>query len=363
MPSELFNQALTQGAAGERLSRAEAFALIATTTPATLQATGAAAHANRVRRHGRQATYIFNLHLNPANICGAACSFCDYAATPREAHAYVMTEEEIFAQVRKLQPTEAHITGGLNKVWGYRRNLELVRELRRRHPGLFIKAYTAVEIAYFARTEKMAVEQVLKELLAAGVDALPGGGAEIFSERLWREHWPNKAGPCEWLDIHALAHRQGIPTNATMLFGFGDTWEERVEHMLLLREMQDRSPGFVCFIPLAFQPGKDNFIAQGPTPYVTLRVLALARLILDNIPHLKSYWPMAGLETAAAGLGYGADDLDGTLGEERIAHLAGATTPKGLARERMVETITLAGFEPQERDGRFRPVEAAAAAP
>jgi aminodeoxyfutalosine synthase len=257
------------------------------------------------------------------------------------------------AQVQQLKPTEVHIVGGLNQVWPYERNLELVRLLRRTERAVHIKAYTAVEIAYFAKTAHKSETQILEELKAAGVDALPGGGAEIFSERLYRRHWKNKIGPAEWVRVHQAAHRLGISTNATMLFGFGDTWRERVEHMLTLRTAQDASGGFACFIPLAFQPGEGKFETHGPTPLETLAVLAIARLILDNIDHLKSYWPMSGVETAAAGLSWGADDMDGTISEEKIAHMAGATTPKGLARERMTETIRMAGFTPIERDGRF----------
>jgi aminodeoxyfutalosine synthase len=155
-----------------------------------------------------------------------------------------------------------------------------------------------------------------------------------------------------------MAHDLGLPTNATMLFGFGDTWQERIEHMLILRDAQDRSRGFACFIPLAFQPGAGNFDTHGPTPLKTLAVTAIARLVLDNIDHLKSYWPMSGIETAGAGLSWGADDMDGTISEEKIAHLAGATTPKGLARDKMNETIRMAGFTPVERDGQFGTVEA-----
>jgi aminodeoxyfutalosine synthase len=185
------------------------------------------------------------------------------------------------------------------------------------------------------------------------MNALTGGGAEIFSERLHKLHWKGKIGSRQWLQIHQMAHGLGIPTNSTMLFGFGDTWRERVEHMLILRQAQEVSGKFITFIPLAFQPGQGRFDTHGPTPLETLAVLAISRLVLDNIEHLKSYWPMAGVETAAAGLSWGADDMDGTISEEKIAHLAGALTPKGLAREKMYETIQMAGFVPEERDGRF----------
>jgi aminodeoxyfutalosine synthase len=294
------------------------------------------------------------MHVNPANICSAGCTFCDYAASRNASHAYVLSEEEIITKIKRLNPVEVHIVGGLNRVWPYARNLDLVYNLRKEFPKLYIKAYTAVEIEYFAKTSGKSEEAVLEELKRAGLDAMPGGGAEIFSERLYRRHWKNKTSPEKWIEIHQRAHGLQIPTNATMLFGFGDTWKERIEHLLILREAQDNSKGFVCFIPLAFQPGKGNFIDKGPTPLETLMVLGLSRLLLDNIDHIKSYWPMAGLEVAAAGLSWGADDMDGTISEEKIAHLAGSPTPSGLARDRMQETICMAGFTPVERDGCFK---------
>lgn len=356
MNHNLFDQALDKGARAQRLEPNEAMALAQAITPQRLHALGRAALANRTARFDDRATFVFNLQINPANICGSGCTFCNYAASKHDPHAYVLSEDEILEQVEHLQPTEAHIVGGLNQVWPYERNLDLVKRLRRTYPDLHIKAFTAVEIAYFAKTARKSETRILEELIAAGVNALPGGGAEIFSERLYRRHWKNKIGPQEWVRIHQAAHRLGIGTNATMLFGFGDTWRERVEHMLTLRAAQDQTNGFACFIPLAFQPGEGKFETHGPTPLETLAVLAIARLVLDNIDHLKSYWPMTGIETAAAGLSWGADDMDGTISEEKIAHLAGATTPKGLAREKMTETIRLAGFTPVERGGRFEAV-------
>lgn len=356
MTQTLFEQALEKGAAGLRLDRNEAFALADEITPDRLHAIGRAAFDNRAHRYGRKATYVFNMHINPANICGAGCTFCDYAASRNAPHAYVLSEEEIISKVKTLAPIEAHIVGGLNQVWPYERNLALVARLREEFPQLHIKAYTAVEVEYFAKTTGKTEETILEELKSAGLDAMPGGGAEIFSERLYRTHWKNKTSPGRWVEIHQMAHHMGIPTNATMLFGFGDTWRERIEHLLILRAAQDQSNGFACFIPLAFQPGEGNFLTQGPTPLETLTVLGISRLVLDNIDHLKSYWPMAGLEVAAAGLSWGADDMDGTISEEKIAHLAGSPTPVGLARDRMQETIRMAGFEPVERSGCFKDV-------
>ncbi len=356
MDHQIFLNAMDKGACSERLSADEAFELAAAITPDRVHALGRAAMANRRRRFGDVATFVFNIQINPANICGAGCTFCNYAASRHDDHAYVLSEDEILSQVEALRPTEAHIVGGLNQVWPYERNLDLVRRLRQNHPDLHIKAFTAVEIAYFAKTARKSESDILEELIEAGVNALPGGGAEIFSQRLHQQHWKNKIGPREWIRIHQTAHHLGISTNATMLFGFGDTRQERIEHLLTLRQAQDESKGFACFIPLPFQPGKGKFETHGPSPMEILAILAISRLVLDNISHLKSYWPMTGLETAAAGLSWGADDMDGTIVEEKIAHLAGASTPKGLAREKMTETIRMAGFRPRERDGRFQMV-------
>ncbi|WP_319409645.1 CofH family radical SAM protein [uncultured Desulfosarcina sp.] len=356
MGYDFFEKALEKGSRCERLSRKEAYGLAEAITPDRLHRLGVAALANRQRRFDRQATYVFNLQINPTNICGSGCTFCNYAASKNAPHAYVLEEPEIFEQVERLGPTEVHIVGGLNQIWPFKRNLELVRSLRNRYPDLHIKAFTAVEIDYFAKTSGLSESTVLDQLQAAGMDAMPGGGAEIFSDRLYRQHWKNKTSPDGWVRIHQLAHGKGIPTNATMLFGFGDTWNERIDHFLILRRAQDQSGGFSCFIPLPFQPGAGNFIQNGPTPLETLSVLAISRLVLDNIPHLKSYWPMTGLETGAAGLTWGADDMDGTISEEKIAHLAGAATPVGLARDNMLETIRTAGFLPVERDGKFSPI-------
>jgi len=353
MKHTLFERALDKGSRCERLSKEEAFALAESITPDRLHRIGEASLKNRCQRFGQNATYVFNIQINPSNICGSGCTFCDYAASKNSPHAYVMDESEILEKIEMLQPTEAHIVGGLNQIWSYERNLNLVRSLRSKFPELHIKSYTAVEIDYFAKTTRLSESEVINQLKAAGMDAMPGGGAEIFSDRLYQKHWKNKTGPKDWIRIHQLAHSKKIPTNATMLFGFGDTWAERIEHLLVLRDAQDTSGGFSCFIPLPFQPGSGKFVEEGPTPLETLSVLAISRLVLDNIPHLKSYWPMTGLEAGAAGLSWGADDMDGTISEEKIAHLAGAATPVGLARNKMEETIQMAGFIPAERDGLF----------
>lgn len=344
---------MEKGAAGERLEADEAYALVEDLSPAYLQDLGVAALQNRRARYGDKATYVFNQHINPSNVCTMGCVFCNYAALPDAAQAFSLNEPEILQSIAELAPSEVHVVGGINDHWPFERNLKLVQALRERFPDLFIKAFTAVEIAAFADASALGIGDILGQLVAAGMNAMPGGGAEIFSARLRSQYWRHKIGPKDWLHIHGQAHAMGIPTNATMLFGIGDRWDERVAHMLTLRKCQDRSNGFECFIPLPFQPGKGRIVAAGPSAFEILAVLGLARLVLDNIPHIKAYWPMAGLETAAAGLSWGADDMDGTIKEEKVAHMAGARTPVGLARERMEETITLGGFEAVERDGWF----------
>ncbi|MEQ8661695.1 MAG: CofH family radical SAM protein [Gammaproteobacteria bacterium] len=317
---------------------------------------GIAQLANGLReaRYGRRATFVDNLHVNPSNICVRACRFCGFAARPGEAHAYDLDENEIYRNVEAHSPTEVHIVGGLNHQWDYARSLALVAGLRERFPRLYIKSFTAVEMDWFARTARLSLETVLESFVAAGMNGMPGGGAELFSERIRREHFRHKLGADAWLEVHERAHALGIPTNATMLYGFGETLAERLHHLHRLREVQARTGGFVSFIPLAMQYGQDS--TRTIAPFENLAMVAMARLVLDNVPHIKAYWPMIGAETAAAALSWGADDLDGTLGLEKIAHASGAATPKQMAAAGMRRLIEEAGYEAMERDGAYRPL-------
>ena len=337
-----------------RLTPDTARDLFSDNSPAGLFALRRLANAARVARHGYRASFVDNLQINPSNVCVRDCQFCGFAAKPGEAHAYVQSEEEIFGAVDEHAPREVHIVGGLNHEWGYRRSLALVTALRERYPALYIKAFTAVEMHWFARTAKLSLEAVLTAMRAAGMNGMPGGGAEMFSERIRQAHFRYKLGADDWLDVHERAHRLGVPSNATMLFGFGESLEERLHHLFRLRDLQDRTGGFVSFIPLAMQYGKDS--TRAISPYENLQVIAMSRLVLDNIPHIKAYWPMIGLQTAAAGLSWGADDLDGTIGMEKVAHGSGAPTPKLMAREEMRRLIELAGFEAVERGGDYQPL-------
>lgn len=348
-------QALEKGARAERLTPEEALALSDLKTPEEIHLLGTAARNNRIHRFAKVATYVTNLSINPSNICEGNCAFCGYSARKSDDHAYVLDEQTILGRIDRLNPVEVHIVGGMNQEWGFNRNLELIRTIKRQRPQMHVKGFTAVEIDWFARSEKTTPTLVLEAFKEAGLNALPGGGAELFSERMRSRYCPTKLSPEGWLHIHSLAHGMGISTNATMLYGLDESPEERVEHLLALRAAQDQTGGYSCFIPLAYQPWKETD-KPGPSVNTTLGVIALSRLVLDNVSHIKAYWPMIGLETTAAALSWGADDLDGTLGEERIAHAAGATTPKSTTRKVMEETIRLGGFTPVERDGWFTPV-------
>lgn len=314
---------------------------------------GLRAHADKRARYGDRVTYVHNRHVNPTNLCVYSCKFCDYAAKKNDAHAYELTETEILNDLSDPAIVEAHIVGGLWPTWHFRRALALVRAVRAARPGLWIKAFTAVEIAYFARMERTTTRHILEQMKEAGVDMVPGGGAEILSDRIHHALYKDKIGPADWLRIHEEAHETGLPSNATMLFGHIETDEELVDHLLQLRALQDRTGGFQSFIPLAYLPGETKLASRAVAAPRCLRIIALSRLVLDNFAHVKAYWPTLGLETAAAALSFGADDLDGTLGKERIMQLAASESPAALTRQFMEQVIRDGGQIPVCRNGRF----------
>lgn len=362
----IFETAIDKGSRIERLTRDEALAIARldseNSIPAkALTALGEAAFKNRTERFHNKASWIYNLHINSSNICSGGCAFCAFAVTGDDEKSYVLTEDEIIDSVKTKKPSEVHIVGGLNKEWGFHRNLKLIQTLRQKFPKLSLKGFTAVEMAWFAREEKKDVDFILQAFKSAGLEGMPGGGAEIFSSRMRKILCPDKLSGEKWLSIHRKAHKLALWTNATMLYNCGETPEEQVDHLLALRNLQDETKGFISFIPLAYQPHNNRAsevlnLTTTPVPAVDLRIIALSRLVLDNFPHIKAYWPMIGIETAATGLSYGADDLDGTLGKERIAHSAGAKTPHSQSKDGMEETITLAGLKPWERNGKFEEI-------
>ena len=304
-------------------------------------------------RHGDRVYFTVNRQLNPTNVCVLSCRFCDYAKAPGDPDAYTMTKEQILAHVDP-EITEIHIVGGLHNKWRFDDYLNVIRWVKEKKPDLSVKAYTAVEVDFFCRLTKQPAEWVLGELRAAGLDALPGGGAEVFSERVRRELFHQKIGAKRWLEIHEIAHRMGIPSNATLLYGHIETRAERVQHVIDLRDLERRAPGFFAFIPLAFQPGVTGLVRRQASAIEDLKTIAISRLVFDNVPHVKSYWVMLGQDTAAAAIHFGASDLDGTIGQEKIAHAALARSPVGMAEEAMVQVIREAGKIPVQRDALYR---------
>ena len=303
-------------------------------------------------RHGDRVYFTVNRQLNPTNVCVLSCQFCDYAKKPGAPDAYTMTEEQIKAHVDD-DITEIHIVGGLHNKWRFDDYLNVIRWVKEKKPSLSVKAYTAVEIDFFCRLTKQPAEWVLERLREVGLDALPGGGAEVFSERVRREIFRQKIGANRWLEIHEIAHRMGIPSNCTLLYGHIETRAERVQHMVLLRELEQRAPGFFAFIPLAFQPGVTGLVRRQASAIEDLKTIAISRLVFDNVPHVKSYWVMLGQDTAAAAINFGASDMDGTIGVEKIAHAALAKSPLGVAEDSMVHLIREAGKSPVQRDALY----------
>jgi len=306
-------------------------------------------------RHGDRVYFTVNRQLNPTNVCVLSCRFCDYAKKPGAGDAYTMTPEQIRAHVDP-EITEIHIVGGLHNKWRFDDYLEVIRIVKAAKPELQVKAYTAVEIDFFCRLTKKPAEWVLEELRKAGLQALPGGGAEVFSERVRRELFHQKIGAKRWLEIHEIAHGLGIPSNATLLYGHIETRAERVQHMVDLRELEARAPGFLAFIPLAFQPGTTGIVRRQASAIEDLRTIAISRLVFDNVPHVKSYWVMLGQDTAGMALNFGASDLDGTIGQEKIAHAALARSPVGMAEDGIVQLIREAGKTPVQRDALYHVV-------
>jgi len=320
-----------------------------------LLALGWLANREREKRHGARTYYNFNIRVEATNVCVASCLFCSFARLkPGDSGSYTMSLEQTWDKLRQrsAQPlTEIHVVNGLHPDLPFDYYLEMLRGFKRIRPGIHLKCFTAVEIAFFADLYRMTDEQVLRDLQDAGLDSLPGGGAEIFADRVRRKICHDKCGADRYLDIHRIAHRLGMRTNVTMLYGHIETREERVDHMLRARALQDETSGFQAFIPLAFHPD-NNQMRRLPAPSATetLRVHAVARLMLDNIPHIKGFWIATGVEVAQLALWFGVDDLDGTVQEEKIYHMAGARTPESMTTSAIRKLIRNARREPVERD-------------
>jgi aminodeoxyfutalosine synthase len=338
---------------GERLTREDGLLLY---SHPDLTAVGEMANARAEALHGRAVGYNVNRHINYSNICRLSCMFCSFAKklVDEKGIGYEFSMDQILARAKEAADAgadEVHIVGGLHPDYPYAYYPAMLRAIRAAYPVLHLKAFTAVEIDYFAGLAGKSVEWVLGDLREAGLGSLPGGGAEVLSDRVHRKIFRDKMPPRRWLEVHEQAHRMGIRSNSTLLYGHIETEAEKVDHLLQLRELQDRTGGFMTFIPLRFH-NEYNQLRNIPMVRAvhSLREIAVGRLLFDNVPHVKSYWIMMGLETAQLCLQYGADDIDGTVVEEKITHMAGGTTPEGLDEEHLRTLIREAGKEPFRRD-------------
>jgi len=337
--------------AGERIDAKDCLHLFETKD---LLALGRIANIVRDRKNGNRAYYNINRHINYSNVCYVDCKFCEFGQPKSSAKAYELSLAEmkrLGAEAAAQGATEFHIVGGLHPELKFDYYENLLRELKAVAPGIHLKAFTAVELDYFAKISRQSIEEVLNKLREAGLGSLPGGGAEVLTERVRKLVCNNKISGQRWIDIHRIAHQMGIRSNATLLYGHVENSEDKVEHLQMLRDLQDETHGFQTFIPLSFIP-YDTQLAHLPPPtgQSDLKHIAVARIFLDNFDHIKVYWIMTGIKIAQLALNFGADDIDGTVMQERIVHMAGAQTPEGLHVQELVSLIREAGREPVERD-------------
>ena len=344
-------------AAGERLTAEDGLLLYRTPD---LLGLGWIANMVREKLHGNVTFFNINRHVNPTDVCVANCKLCAFGKRTRDGKAFTLSLDEVWHKAGEGYTeavTEFHIVGGLHPELTLDWYCEMLRGLKQRFPKVHLKAFTMVEIGYFSKRAKLSPREVLERLKEAGMDSHPGGGAEIFSERVRRIICDHKLTGDEWIETARTSHSLGLHSNCTMLYGHIETEEDRVDHLLKLRALQDETHGFQTFIPLSFHPDNTELEhIRKTTGFNDLREIAVSRLMLDNIPHIKSYWVMVTPQIAQIAQRFGADDLDGTLVEERIYHDAGATTSQNLRRKDLERLITEAGRVPQERDTLYRPV-------
>ena len=342
----------------ERLSRQDGCTLLASPD---LLAAGRLGLQAKQRVSGDHVYFNRNCHLNLTNVCSARCGFCAFSCDPDDPRAYCMDCDQALERVQRALAdgiTEVHVVSGLHPQRPFSYYRQIIAALHRTFPQLHIKAFTAVEIQHFADISGMRVPDVLRSLMEAGLGSLPGGGAEVLSDRVRSQLCPRKASARQWLDVMRCAHELGLKSNATLLFGHIETDEEIIDHLLALRQLQDETHGFQTFIPLPFHPANTRLAhLSKPSAVEMLRIFAVSRLLLDNIPHIKAYWVQTGLTVAQMALLFGADDVDGTLTEERITHAAGAATEVGLSADRLIRLIQQAGMRPVQRDTLYRPLK------
>lgn len=343
----------------QRLSFEDGMFLYEPSTP--LHEVGLLANQVRERLNGNIAYYNINTHLNPTNVCVYRCIFCAFRSDLRDPKGYLMSDEQILERGHEAVEngcTEMHIVGGLHHLKDYDWYVNVVRILHEAYPQLHLKAWTGVEINWFEHLTKKPIRAILEDLIEAGLGSMPGGGAEIFHPEVRPKICEHKADASNWLEIHRTAHELGLKTNCTMLYGHIENAFHRIDHLIRLRELQDETGGFQTFIPLAFHPDNTGLShIQKPSALMDLRTMAISRLMLDNIPHLKAYWIMLGIGTAQTALAYGADDIDGTVRHELIYHDAGATTPELMSVDDLCRLIGEAGREPVERDTLYHRIE------
>jgi aminodeoxyfutalosine synthase len=349
---------------GKRLTHEDAFKLFNSDDIFTLgRLAGHFAHS----KNGNNAYYIQNHHINPSNICVNRCKFCAFSRSKGDKGAYELSIREIIKKLRSqvgarrnvpMQFSEVHIVGGLHPDWSFDFYLDMLREIKKTFPLLHVKAFTAVEIDYFSMINGLNLTDTLKALKNAGLDSMPGGGAEIFNKRVRNKICPEKIDGKRWLEVMETAHNVGIKSNATMLYGHVESHKHRVEHMLKLRDLQDKTGGFQAFIPLAFHPMNTKIQGAKYTSGIDdLKTIAVSSLFLDNFPHIKAYWIMLGEKIAQLALMFGADDLDGTIIEEKITHSAGALSGSALTKGELMNLIQKAGKAPVERDSFYNPLQ------
>jgi len=347
----------------ERLSEADGLALAHSHDVPLL---GALAHLVRQRLHGDRVYYNVNRHINPTNVCYVGCELCAYSDNPNAPGAWSYSPQECVELARRdwtPDVTEFHIVGGLHPRWKFEVYLDILRALKAAFPAVHLKAFTMVEIDFLAKIAKLSVADTIARLREAGLDSCPGGGAEIFHPEVRSRIASRKMSGEQWLDVARQVHRAGLKSNCTMLFGHVEEPRHWVDHLLRLRSLQDETGGFQCFIPLAFHPANTKFAdLPGPTLIQKLKVVALSRLLLDNVPHVKAYWVMLGRDVAQLALRGGANDLDGTVTDERITLAAGGTAGTGMTVREIEEFIRGVGLTPVRRDTLYNPVPTGAGA-
>jgi aminodeoxyfutalosine synthase len=343
--------------AGQRLSYQDGVAMYRSSD---ILALGYMANLVRERLHGDTTYFNVNRHINPTDVCVASCRLCAFGKRAKDPHSYTMSMEQVWEIAGKGYAeavTEFHIVGGLHPELSLDWFCDMIAGLKLRYPGVHLKAFTMVEVAYLAKRARISIRETLERMRDAGVDSLPGGGAEVFSERVRRIICDHKIDGDEWLETARTAHQIGLKSNCTMLYGHLETAEDLADHLVRLRAVQDETHGFVTFIPLAFHPANAALSHLSPTTgFNDIKQIAVSRLMLDNIPHIKAYWIMMTPAIAQVAQRFGANDIDGTVVEEKIYHDAGATTAQHLRRQDLLHLIRAAGREPVERDTAYRPV-------